>query len=92
MMAARSKPGAADLSQVQISPEAYTCLHRFLGALRQRILERAADQAQMRERESGPGHITIEDVVHSGQAVLPLVFAELEQSLKHESTNVRNAS
>jgi hypothetical protein len=91
-MATRSKPGAIDLSQVRINPDAYTCLNNFLGALRQRILERAASQAQMRERESGPGNITIEDVVHSGQAVLPLALADLERSLKHESTNVRHAS
>jgi hypothetical protein len=91
-MATRSKAGAIDLSQVQITPEAYACLHNFLGAVRQRILERAASQAQMRERESGPGRITIEDVVYSGQTVLPLVLAELERSLKHESGNVRHAS
>jgi hypothetical protein len=91
-MATRCKPGAIDHSQVRITPEAYTCLHSFLGAVHQRILERAASQAQMREREAGPGHITIEDVVNSGQAVLPLVLAELEQSLKHESIDVRHAS
>lgn len=91
-MARRPNPGAIDLSQVRISPEAYTCLDNFLGAVRLGILDRAASQAQMRERDSGPGHITVEDVVQSGQAVLPLVLADLERSLKHEGRNVRHAS
>ena len=91
-MATRSTPGAMDLSQVRVTPEAYNCLHNFLGTVRQRILERAASQAQMRERGSSPGQITIEDVVHSGQAVVPPALAELERFLKHETRNVRNAS
>jgi hypothetical protein len=81
-----------DLSQVRVTPEAYNCLLDFLDTVRQRILERAASQAQMRERGSGPGHITIEDVVRSGQAVVPPALAELERSLKHDTKNVRNAS
>lgn len=91
-MAALSKPGALDLSQVRIAPEAYAYLHGFLASLHRRILERAASQAQMRDRDASPGRISVEDVVRSGQALLPIVVAELEHSLRQESSHVRHAS
>jgi hypothetical protein len=91
-MAPSAKRGSLDLSQVRIAPDAYAYLHRFLASLHRRLLERAANQAQLRDREAGPGHISVEDVMRSGHALLPIVAAELEHSLKQESSNVRHAS
>jgi hypothetical protein len=91
-MVSPAKPGALGLSQVYIAPEAYAYLHGFLASLHRRVLERAAHRAQVREREAGPARISVEDMVRSGQTLLPLVGAELERSLNQESTNVRHAS
>jgi hypothetical protein len=91
-MASLPKPGALDLSQVRIAPEAYAYLHSFLASLHRRILERAANQAQMRHLEASPCRISVEDVMRSGQVLLPMVVAELTHSLKQESSNVRHAS
>ena len=91
-MVSPAKPGAPDLSQVYIAPDAYAYLHGFLASLHRRVLERAAYQAQTRDRGAGPGRISVEDMVRSAQALLPIVGAELERRLNQESVNVRNAS
>jgi hypothetical protein len=91
-MTALSKPGALDLAQVHIAPDAYAYLHQFLASLHRRILERAAIQAQQRDPEADPARICIDDVVCSGQALLPLVAAELEPPPKQENSDVRHAS
>jgi hypothetical protein len=91
-MAAQSKPRASDFSRVIIAPKAYGHLNDFLDSLRQRIMERAAMQAQTRPTEKGWSRISVEDFVSAETALLPIVLAELEHSSKQESTNVRHAS
>jgi hypothetical protein len=81
-MAAKAKSLPQDIGKVRIPAILLTCVNHFFDSLRQPILGEAVARAFARKSGPAAGRVTVDDIVHAAQNILPSSLAELAESLQ----------